>query len=492
MITRRTLIQSAIALPSTFGNWAEAQSTSPRFQPKWLEAIAKQLQKEFHLPAVWVAVNIEGVVESAVVGVRKVGDPTLATLEDKLTVASISKPMAGLWIASLVDKGKLSYEAKVLDILPELAADCLPEHEGITLGQLCTHRAAVKRDTSTSSNTLTLEQYPAERLRMAHEVLKDPSPAGSRGKEVYSNNGVTLAVTMAERAARESYEVAAGRFFRERLRLKSWGVWAMNLPDDVSLPWPHTMKDKAAIANPPKSVQAHFVRPSGSAHCTISDLVRFGLIAVKSSPLSESLLKPETWQTILEHGDVDRTALGCFYAGGREFPVFDHGGSLGTTGSFLRVLPAWRCSFAYHTNASADAVGGRGRELLQDAVRKRRAERNSPPACRITLTHVATMDSAWQREIVPTSGDDKVRIKINFRIEARPRTGDLLTVVKLGDIERRDDRFAGLAAGNHTLHFEFDTPKTKDTPASVTVDALGTAGNITPEAARYVSALHLA
>ncbi len=491
MITRRTLIQSAILLPSTFGNLAEAQP-SPRFQPKWLEAIAKQLQKEFHLPAVWVAVNIEGAVESAVVGVHKIGDPTPATLEDRLTVASISKPIAGLWIASLVDKGKLSYDTKVLDVLPELAADCLPEHEGITLGHLCTHTAGVIRDVRHLSNRLLLEQYPAERLKQAKEVLSSPSPAGSKGKGVYSNNGVTLAVTMAERVAREPYEVAAGRFYRERLRLKSWGVWAMDLPDDVSLPWCHAIKDGQAIPYPPQSVQYQFVRPSGSAHCTISDLVRFGLIATNSSPLSENLLKPETWRKALSHGETSGTAYGCFSTGGNDFPVFDHGGSLGTTGSFLRVLPAWRSCFAYHANSDASALGGRGIELLQDAVRKRRAERDSPPACRIALTHVATVDSAWQKEITPTSGDDKVRIKINFRIEASPRTGDLLTVVKLGDVERRDDRFAGLAAGNHTLHFEFDTPKTRDTPASVTVDALGTAGNITPESARYVSALHLA
>lgn len=492
MLSRRSLLQSALAPLVALERPAEARQPAPRLQPKWLEAIAKQLQKEFHLPAVWVSVNIEGVVESAVVGVRKIGDPTLATLEDKLTVASISKPMAGLWIASLVDKGKISYDSRVLDILPELAPDCLPEHENITLGQLCTHTAGVIRDVRHFSNNLSLEQYPAERLKHAKEVLSSPAPPGSKGKGVYSNNGVTLAVTMAERAAREPYEIAAGRFYRDRLRLKSWGVWAMNLPDDVSLPWCHGIKEGQATPYPPQSVQFQFVRPSGGAHCTIADLTRFGLIATGCSPLSENLLRAETWRKALSHGENSGTAFGCFSTGGDDaFPIFDHGGSLGTTGSHLRALPAWRTCFAYHANSDASALKGRGIELLMDAIRKRRAERNPPPSCRIALTGVSTVDSAWQKSVAPKSDDDKVRIRVNFRIEGRTRTGDLQTIVRLGAVERRDDRFAGLAPGNHTLHFEFDAPKTKDTPAVVIVDALQTAGNETPGAARFESTLHL-
>ena len=41
--------------------------------PTWLKDIATQLQREFNLPAVWVATEINGVVEAAVVGVKKTG-----------------------------------------------------------------------------------------------------------------------------------------------------------------------------------------------------------------------------------------------------------------------------------------------------------------------------------------------------------------------------------------------------------------------------------
>jgi len=485
--TRREILGAAVMLPAVTG-LAAAQEEGTAPQPGWLKEIAAQLQAELKLPAVWVAANTDGRVEAAVVGVRKFGDPTAAKVDDRLTIASISKPMAGLWIATLVDQGKLTYAAKVLDLLPELSSICLPEHRDLTLGPLLTHTGGVPRDARNIPGGLRLDQFPAERLRQAREVLSTPAPAGSKGKEVYSNNGVTLAVTMAERAAGEPYETAAGRLYRERLGLSSWGVWTMDLPEDLSLPWPHSMKDGVPAPQSPRSVQFQFVRPSGGAHCTIADLVRFGNIAGNAAPLSRGLLKPETWAAITAVVPNTGTVLSSFHANGVR-TTLGHSGSLGTTSSNLIVIPEWRYSFAVHTNASADS--SRGTDLIQDVLRKRRAQRQVPPACGIALTSVATVDESWRNEVVPKATDPKVRIRVNFRIEAADRTGDLQTLVKLGDVERRDDRLRGLAAGNHTLHFEFDTPKVRTAPVVVTVDSLRTAGNRVPRAAQYRTVLTL-
>lgn len=492
MPSRRDFLKSALLLPAAelLVRSGYAQPPASAGQPRWLTEIALQLQKEFYLPAVWVAANIEGKVEAAVVGVKKSDDPTPATLEDKLTVASISKPMTGFWIATLVDRGKLSYESKAMELLPELESVCLPEHKDITLGQLLTHTAGVIRDVTKFPSNLSLEAYPAERLRQAREVLSSPSPPGSKGKEVYSNNGVTLAASMGERAAGEAYETAAGRLYRDRLGLKSWGVWPMNLHDDLTQPWPHAIKENSPVPQSPQSVQFQFVRPSGGAHCTITDLVRFGLIATNATRLARPILKPETWETYMAPVPNTSAALSSFHAYG-ERANFGHAGSLGTTSSNLLIFPEWQVSFAVHTNASADAFRERGIQLLQDAIRKRRAERNPPAPCSLQLTSVATMDDSWMNEIAPRVSDDKIRIRVNFHIEAGNRTGDLQTLVKLGDVERRDDRFRGLASGNHTLHFEFDTPKTRTTPAIVRLDALRTAGNRTPKTAFFESVLTL-
>ena len=483
MKSRRELLKSALLFPLAFGlslRKAQAQKAASLPQSKWLTEIATQLQSEFQLPAVWVACNIEDEVEAAVVGVRKKGERRPATLDDKLTVASISKPMAGLWIATLVEQGKLTYDTTVLEALPELKAVCLPEHEQITLGQLLTHTAGVIRDVDRLEDNLKLDRYPKDRLRQARDVLA--SPGSRKGKEVYSNNGVTLAVTMAEKVAHGAYEVLAGNFYRNRLGLKSWGVWSMNLKDDLTLPWPHSMKNNTPIANPPKSVQTQFVRPSGGSHCTISDLARFGLIATNSTEVSQTILKPETWTSLAAPVANSNTTLCSFVYFGERVSC-GHAGSLGTTSSNLLVIPEWKVSIAIHTNATADEFRQRGTELIADEIRKRRAKVRPPEPCRIKITEVVTVDGTWKEVIVPKISDDKIRIRVFFLIESSDRTGDLLTTVKLGKVERRDSRHRGLVAGYHVLHFEFDNSKAKSSQAVIKVDALRTAGNQTPDAA---------
>ncbi|RYG57598.1 class A beta-lactamase-related serine hydrolase, partial [bacterium] len=191
MLNRRSLLKASLlipALPKILESQVWAQPTVAA-NSQWLQAIAKQIQQEFNLPGFWVAVNVDGRIDAAVVGVRKLGDPTPAEIDEPFDVASVSKPMVAFWIASLVDEGKLSYDSKVLDILPELAEGCLPEHRQITLGQLLSHRAEVVMNSRNDRQGLKVAEYPAERIRQAKDILSQPSPPESIGKDFYSNNG---------------------------------------------------------------------------------------------------------------------------------------------------------------------------------------------------------------------------------------------------------------------------------------------------------------
>lgn len=495
MINRRTLLKTSLLLP--FASQYLAQTARADLNElsnaSWLEEIAEQLREEFGLPAVWLAVDWEDAVESAVVGVRKIGEPALATLQERLAMASISKTMAGLWIATLVDAGQLSYQTKVLDVLPELKPDCLPEHRDITLGQLLTHTAEVARDVRISSDVLPLDSYTAERLAQARLLLATPAPPESKGKRFYSNNGLTLAATMAERVAGEPYEIAAGRFYRERLELKSWGVWGMDTINQEMLAWPHQNKDKVSVAQPPRSVARSMVRPSGNAHCSIGDLARFGLIATDSTAISAALLTPQTWRA-LEVPALGGTTLASFETNADQ-TFYEHSGSLTFTSSYLRVFPRWKAAIAVYTNAAGDDFRVRAINVVQDAFRQRRAERYPPPPCRITLLEVATVDASWKNIVVPKANDDKIRIRVRCRVEARDEarevSGDAKVLVKMGDAERWDNRYEGLSDGEHTLRFGFDVPTKKEVLTTVDIDALGTAGNLTPEAGRFESVLTL-
>lgn len=497
LFTRRVLLKSALLLPVASPLLAQlaharegAAQDGAMTDESWLAIIAGQVRDEFNLPAVWLAAAIDDTVEAVAVGVRKVGDKTPATTDDLLAIASVSKPMAGLWIATLVAAGKLSYSRKVLDVLPELAQACLPDHRDITLGQLLAHTAGLARDVPNLPANLKLEDYPAERVRQAKALLAMPSPSNSRGKELYSNNGIALAVSMAERVAGEPYEVAAGRFYRERLGLSSWGVWDADAPNDLSVPWPHTMKDGVAVAREPRSLFFEYTRPGGSAHCTIADAARFGLMATGAMKSTNAILKPSSWDKILARVPGSDNTLESWYVS-QSKTSYDHSGSLDTTRSNLMAIPSWRVAVAVHTNASSPKFSQRATNLVLDAIRLRYAQVDPPPPCRITLTDINTVDDSWENVIVPATSDDKLRVRVTLRVETRGRTGDLKTTLQVGDVIQTDNRFNGLFAGQHNLHFAFDTPIAKVSPAVITIDALQTAGNVTPEAARFESALTL-
>src|SRR5947208_1221385 len=131
MITRRDLLKSAFLLPAMPGlldRAANGQEAAPR-NATWLEPVAQQILNEFQVPAIWLAASIGDKIESVAVGVRKFDEPTQAAPDDKLMMASVTKPMTGLWIATIVAKGLLSYDTRALDVLPELEKQCLPEHQ---------------------------------------------------------------------------------------------------------------------------------------------------------------------------------------------------------------------------------------------------------------------------------------------------------------------------------------------------------------------------
>lgn len=498
MLSRRVLLKSTLLLPSLpqllqEAAWAQ-ERTAPEFaapDSDWLLPIARQLRQEFNLPAFWVAVNVADKIEAAVVGVRKLGDPTPAQLGDPLMVASVSKPMVGFWIATLVDEGKLTYDTNIFDVLPELKEGALEEHHGITLGQLLTHTAELVRDSVRRASDLSHAQFPEERLRQSREILSKPSPPESIGKRLYSNNGIILAACVAEKVAGEPYETAAGRFYREKLGLSSWGVWDKDLKDDLSFPWPHLTKNNVHTVQSPSSMNHNFPRASGSSHCSITDLVRFGLLSVNATEAAYSLLKPQTWGTILDYGEGSPTTLESYEASDRGASLYDHGGLLFTARTFLRNIPEWRTAFAFHTNCEGGELPERATALIYGAIRQRRAQLNPPSPCRIRLAGLDTVDASWQKVVVPRATDKKIYIRIRYTVESNGPTGDMQTLIKLGDEERRYDHLKGVEPGARSLRFSFDTPKDRATKALVVLDALGTAGNVAPEGARFESVLNL-
>lgn len=130
-----------------------------------------------HLPALGGAiVTSKGVTALAVTGVRKAGTDAAATPDDLWHLGSDTKAMTAAWIARIVERGKLSWDSTIGDVLRTETAGAPEAFRDITLLQLLSHRAGLAanvnwQEASRSAPTPRAQRLAALRTAAArHEV----------------------------------------------------------------------------------------------------------------------------------------------------------------------------------------------------------------------------------------------------------------------------------------------------------------------------------
>ena len=87
-----------------------------------IEASLETIRRQYNLPGLAAAIVKNGAItERAAIGVRRAGDTTKVSIDDKWHVGSITKSMTATVAARLVDKGRLQWSTTVAEALPDLA-----------------------------------------------------------------------------------------------------------------------------------------------------------------------------------------------------------------------------------------------------------------------------------------------------------------------------------------------------------------------------------
>jgi CubicO group peptidase (beta-lactamase class C family) len=77
--------------------------------------------------------------------VRKLATGRRRRAADRLQVASIAKTMTATLVATLVERGDLTWETTLAQAYPELEATMLPVFRSVTVEQLVRHQAGLPR-----------------------------------------------------------------------------------------------------------------------------------------------------------------------------------------------------------------------------------------------------------------------------------------------------------------------------------------------------------
>jgi len=354
-MTARALILSCLLLGLGVGRPVCGQSLAG-------QQALDSLRGKYHLPALLAAVIEPGRIRYVYGGVRRNDQPELVTLNDYFHLASDTKGVTSLLAGKLVEQGKISWDGKLLDVVPELRAGVLPPYASVTLADLLSHRAGIRPYTAGAeykglpkfSGTLTekRQQFAAVVLRQAPAL----PPAGQT--YVYSNAGYALAALMLERASGHSWEELVAEAFH---KLKLHYMLGFPSRTDASQPWGHWQRlPTDSVFTPLGPTHTYKLRdymaPAGDIAMPLPDFARLVQLHLRGLLGKGKYLSAATYQTI-HFGKPDYAfGWGVEKLTTTGAPVSFHNGSAGTFYCHAILFPSQKVAFVVLTNQGGDAA----------------------------------------------------------------------------------------------------------------------------------------
>jgi len=274
-----------------------------------------------------------------------------------LEIGSITKVFTALLLALAVERGEVSLETQLAEVLPEARVPT-KDGEPIRLRHLATHTSGLPRLPMSTWRALASMRDPdpwaaitdADVLAAVDRARLKRAPGS--GRLSYSNLGAGLLGTALVRAAGASdYETLLLERLCKPLGLHDTVV-TLSPDQQARLATGHRGRRKPT---PPWHLPA--LPGAGAARSTLADLLRFAAVAVdpRGTPLEAAMRLTQ------QPGPTKGIGLGWMLLTGRghSSTVCWHNGGTGGFRSFLGVVPAEGSGVAVLTNCtrSVDLVG---------------------------------------------------------------------------------------------------------------------------------------
>lgn len=249
------------------------------------------IRNQYQVPALGGLIARDTVIKRYIAGVRKWGDSTLATVDDKFHLGSCTKAMTATLIAIFVERGQLKWESTMAQIFPELVPQMNSSFKNVTVDMLTSHRSGITADIGAINNgdlwaKLSDPQLdPMVGRQMLVATVFSQPPATTPGSTYeYSNINYMIAGAILERITGISWEIIITYELFCPLAMNSCGFGAPGDPNAIvpDQPWPHQVANNIPVPikpdfhgdNPPS------LGPAGTVHCSMADWAKFGKLHV--------------------------------------------------------------------------------------------------------------------------------------------------------------------------------------------------------------------
>ncbi|MDP8268477.1 MAG: serine hydrolase domain-containing protein [Candidatus Tenebribacter davisii] len=331
-------------------NDANAQNKPEAKKLNYLDKeLDKIIQDKKAVGMIAAVISSDGIIEIGSAGVRKAGTSVAMTDKDLVHLGSCSKAMTATMLATLVKDGKLSWDMKLTEAIPELKNNIHDGFKNITLWQLLTHRAGLPKN---PIDELAHTDLEIKERRLA--LLKDNiifAPSNTVGEWHYSNFGYIIAACMAEQVTGLSWEILIKERLFEPLGMTTAGIGDPLKDNSIDQPWGHK---KSWIGNKWKPSRAYYneaISPAGRVHCSVEDWAKFISLQL---PGENAFLDRATLNKLIE--PIDFYAAGWVVFQETEQPwakgiVLVHGGSNEIWYAAVMVAPAIDRAYVVVTNS---------------------------------------------------------------------------------------------------------------------------------------------
>jgi CubicO group peptidase (beta-lactamase class C family) len=312
-----------------------------------IHQILKKVVTEGEAPGMIAAIiSGDSVIAIASAGERKIGSGILFTINDVVHLGSCSKAMTATMIATLVAEGKLSWDTKLTEAIPELKSRIHEDYYKITLWQLLTHRAGIPKNLK-DEGAFSKKEIKERRLALVEDNLNSPANY-EIDKFRYSNFGYVIAACMAEQITGLSWEVLMKQRLFEPLGMSSAGFGNPNKNNSIDQPWGHNKFGWKW--HPSKAYYDEAIGPAGRVYCSVYDWAKFiSLWLTNENPILELKYLDKLIEPVSGH----------FYAAGwgvvehdwAKGITFNHNGSNEIWYATVNVAPKLNRAFVVTTNS---------------------------------------------------------------------------------------------------------------------------------------------
>ncbi len=331
-----------------------------------LNDLLTEVLEQHDVPSVAAAAVVDGELYAAgAVGVRKRGDSTPVTVNDKYHIGSCTKAMTATLAGILVERGLLSWETTLREVFPEM--DIHPGYQPVTLKQLLSHtsglpgqKALQPEDEEDDGYELGLVTPMEDRLGHAVPGILKEAPQYPPGEVFdYANIGYAVAGAVLEHLTQTPFETLIEREYFTPLGITSAGFGAAGTPGKVDEPWGHGPE---AVEPGPEADNPPVLSPAGTIHMSITDFARHAMFHLTGKP---ELVSQETLE-LLHAPVLENYALGwrVLERGWAKGTVWYHGGSNTLNYASIWIAPALDFAAISVCNSGTDD----GFEAANDAV----------------------------------------------------------------------------------------------------------------------------